>query len=235
MRAIAQNRYAAPLMGINVHRVQALSFGMGLAAAGIAGGRTDHADVQGASVGLAQHLIERTVIRSVQGAGGAVGGGAGGVIQYTGVSVNAGDTISFTIGSGGSGAFWNTGLGIDGDGNLDADPLQSGGSGWMVADADHKSLPDPLRTQVAEAAVDASAPSGCKPMSSGRLRSRRLIGASTIRTTIPSVQQALRHPTEAMALCIHGSKVIDPTPTPANAIPIAMPRRRTNQLGKNHD
>jgi branched-chain amino acid transport system permease protein len=38
LRAIAQNRYAAPLMGIDVHRVQALSFGMGLAAAGFAGG-----------------------------------------------------------------------------------------------------------------------------------------------------------------------------------------------------
>ncbi len=38
--------------------------------------------------------------------------------------------------------------------NLDADPLQSGGSGWMVADAEHRSLPDPLRTQVAEAAVE---------------------------------------------------------------------------------
>jgi branched-chain amino acid transport system permease protein len=37
LRAIAQNRYAAQLMGINVHRVQALSFGMGLAAAGVAG------------------------------------------------------------------------------------------------------------------------------------------------------------------------------------------------------
>lgn len=37
-RAIAQNPYAAPLMGINVHRVQALSFGIGVAAAGIAGG-----------------------------------------------------------------------------------------------------------------------------------------------------------------------------------------------------
>jgi branched-chain amino acid transport system permease protein len=36
-RAIAQNRYAAPLMGINVHRVQAISFGVGVAAAGIAG------------------------------------------------------------------------------------------------------------------------------------------------------------------------------------------------------
>lgn len=37
-RAIAQNRYASPLVGINVHRVQAVSFGLGIAAAGIAGG-----------------------------------------------------------------------------------------------------------------------------------------------------------------------------------------------------
>ena len=36
-RAIAQNRYAAPLMGINVFRVQAISFAVGIAAAGIAG------------------------------------------------------------------------------------------------------------------------------------------------------------------------------------------------------
>lgn len=38
VRAIAQNPKAAPLMGINVERVQAISFGLGLAAAGIAGG-----------------------------------------------------------------------------------------------------------------------------------------------------------------------------------------------------
>jgi branched-chain amino acid transport system permease protein len=37
-RAIAQNGKAAPLMGINVSRVQAISFAMGSAAAGIAGG-----------------------------------------------------------------------------------------------------------------------------------------------------------------------------------------------------
>jgi len=37
-RAIAQNRYAAPLMGINVFRVQAISFALGVAAAGVAGG-----------------------------------------------------------------------------------------------------------------------------------------------------------------------------------------------------
>lgn len=36
-RAIAQNRYAAPLMGINVNQVQAVSFGIGSAAAGMAG------------------------------------------------------------------------------------------------------------------------------------------------------------------------------------------------------
>lgn len=37
-RAIAQNPYSAPLMGINIHRVQAVTFGIGAAAAGIAGG-----------------------------------------------------------------------------------------------------------------------------------------------------------------------------------------------------
>ncbi len=37
-RAIAQNSYASPLMGVNVNRVQAISFGIGSAAAGIAGG-----------------------------------------------------------------------------------------------------------------------------------------------------------------------------------------------------
>ena len=38
LRAIAQNRYAAQLMGIDVQLVQAISFGMGLAAVGVAGG-----------------------------------------------------------------------------------------------------------------------------------------------------------------------------------------------------
>jgi branched-chain amino acid transport system permease protein len=38
LRAIAQNRYAASLMGIDVMRIQALSFGLGLAAVGVAGG-----------------------------------------------------------------------------------------------------------------------------------------------------------------------------------------------------
>ena len=38
LRAIAQNRYAASLMGIDVQRTQALAFGLGLAAVGVAGG-----------------------------------------------------------------------------------------------------------------------------------------------------------------------------------------------------
>jgi branched-chain amino acid transport system permease protein len=38
LRAISQNRYAASLMGIDVLRIQALSFGLGLAAVGVAGG-----------------------------------------------------------------------------------------------------------------------------------------------------------------------------------------------------
>jgi len=38
LRAIAQNRYAASLMGIDVMRTQAVSFGLGLAAVGMAGG-----------------------------------------------------------------------------------------------------------------------------------------------------------------------------------------------------
>jgi branched-chain amino acid transport system permease protein len=38
LRAIAQNRYAASLMGIDVVRTQAIAFGLGLAAVGFAGG-----------------------------------------------------------------------------------------------------------------------------------------------------------------------------------------------------
>lgn len=38
LRAIAQNRYAASLIGINVQRIQAMAFGLGIAAVGLAGG-----------------------------------------------------------------------------------------------------------------------------------------------------------------------------------------------------
>jgi MFS family permease len=39
----------------------------------------------------------------------------------------------------------------------------------------------------------------------------------------------------AIMCCTQGSKVIEPMPTPANATPIASPRRRMNQLGRNSD
>jgi hypothetical protein len=35
--------------------------------------------------------------------------------------------------------------------------------------------------------------------------------------------------------CTQGSNVTEPMPTPANAMPIASPRRRMNQFGKNSD
>ncbi len=48
-------------------------------------------------------------------------------------------------------------------------------------------------------------------------------------------QQAVRHPERPMSVCIHGSRMTEPTPTPENARLIARPRRRTNQLGRNPD
>jgi hypothetical protein len=35
-----------------------------------------------------------------------------------------------------------------------------------------------------------------------------------------------------MTACTDGKMVIEPTPTPEKAIPMARPRRRTNQLGR---
>ncbi|MGA0545110.1 alkaline phosphatase family protein [Brevundimonas sp. VNH65] len=42
--------------------------------------------------------------------------------------------------------------------SLDADPLQSGSSGLLVADGERKALPEPLRTRVATAAVERLRP-----------------------------------------------------------------------------
>jgi hypothetical protein len=72
-------------------------------------------------------------------------------------------------------------------------------------------------------------------MSSGRLRRSRLIGASTTSTRMPIAVQAVRQPVCSIMCCIHGNRVIEPSPTPANASPIARPRRRLNQLGRNKD
>ena len=47
--------------------------------------------------------------------------------------------------------------------------------------------------------------------------------------------QAARQPAPSMTNCTQGNRVMEPTPTPAKAMPIAIPRRRTNQLGRNSD
>ena len=88
---------------------------------------------------------------------------------------------------------------------------------------------------LADVAVGAASPSGNRPISSGRLCSKRLIGASTTKTIMPIAVQAVRHPVCSIMNCTQGSKVTEPMPTPANAIPMASPRRRMNQFGKNSD
>jgi hypothetical protein len=72
-------------------------------------------------------------------------------------------------------------------------------------------------------------------MSSGRRRRRRLSGTSRRRTTRPSAQHAVRHPKRPIRVCIQGSRMTEPTPTPENARLIASPRRRTNQFGRKSD
>ena len=83
--------------------------------------------------------------------------------------------------------------------------------------------------------LGAASPSGSSPESSGRLRSSRLIGARTTSSKAPMAMQAARQPASSMTSCTQGNRVMEPTPTPAKAMPIAIPRRRTNQLGRNSD
>ena len=92
-----------------------------------------------------------------------------------------------------------------------------------------------LETGFADVAVGAASPSGSSPISSGRLRSNRLIGASTTRIMMPIAVQAVRQPVCSIISCTHGSKVTEPMPTPAKASPMARPRRRMNQFGRNSD
>jgi hypothetical protein len=60
-----------------------------------------------------------------------------------------------------------------------------------------------------------------------------LSGTSVSATTAAAVQHARRQPPLAISVCSHGIMTIEPTPTPENAMPMARPRRRTNQLGRN--
>ena len=52
---------------------------------------------------------------------------------------------------------------------------------------------------------------------------------------MPIAVQAVRHPVCSIMCCTQGSSVTEPMPTPANASPIASPRRRMNQFGRNSD
>jgi len=79
LRAIAQNRYAASLMGINVRRIEALSFAIGLAAVGVAGGLLLpklflHPDVGG------QYTLKSFVMVVLGGMGSIVGAGIAGLV-----------------------------------------------------------------------------------------------------------------------------------------------------------
>ena len=86
--------------------------------------------------------------------------------------------------------------------------------------------------RAAAASRDDRSPSGSSPRSSGRRASRRLSGTSSTSTSTAMAQQALRQPARPMSVCSHGSRRIEPTPTPEKATLIASPRRRTNQFGR---
>src|SRR5690242_17988361 len=73
-RAIAQNSYSAPLMGINVNRVQAVAFGIGSAAAAIAGGLLLPALYVYPEVGNQYRL--KSFVMVVLGGMGSITGGA---------------------------------------------------------------------------------------------------------------------------------------------------------------
>jgi hypothetical protein len=64
------------------------------------------------------------------------------------------------------------------------------------------------------------------------LRTIQLSGSRTTSVITPSIQHEARQPSCWITDCIHGSRVMAPTPTPEKASPIAMARRRTNQFGR---
>jgi branched-chain amino acid transport system permease protein len=79
LRAIAQNRYAASLIGINVQRTQALAFGLGLAAVGLAGGLLLPAFYLYPEVG-GQFTLKSFVIVVLGGMGSVEGAAIAGVV-----------------------------------------------------------------------------------------------------------------------------------------------------------
>ena len=82
--------------------------------------------------------------------------------------------------------------------DLSADPLQSGGSGLLVADAQHRALPEPLRTQVAEAAVELLR--GTQDVAFAETRERLLaepLPASTLNPEMLTLRERMRLSTVA--------------------------------------
>ncbi len=79
LRAIAQNRDVAPLMGINVTRIQGLSFALGIAAAGVAGGLLLPALYLFPSVGE-DYTLKAFVIVVLGGMGSIEGAAFGGLL-----------------------------------------------------------------------------------------------------------------------------------------------------------
>lgn len=79
LRAIAQNRDVAPLMGINVSRIQGLSFALGIAVAGIAGGLLLPALYLFPSVGD-DYTLKAFVIVVLGGMGSIEGAAFGGLV-----------------------------------------------------------------------------------------------------------------------------------------------------------
>ena len=82
--------------------------------------------------------------------------------------------------------------------DLSADPLQSGGSGLLVADAEHRALPEPLRTQVAEAAVELLR--GMPDVAFAETRERLLaepLPASTLNPEMLTLRERMRLSTVA--------------------------------------
>jgi branched-chain amino acid transport system permease protein len=78
LRAIAQNREVAPLMGINVTRIQGFSFALGIAFAGIAGGLLLPALYLFPTVGE-DYTLKAFVIVVLGGMGSIEGAAAGGL------------------------------------------------------------------------------------------------------------------------------------------------------------
>jgi branched-chain amino acid transport system permease protein len=79
LRAIAQNRYAASLIGIDVRRTQAIAFGLGLAAVGLAGGLLLPAFYLYPEVG-GQFTLKAFVIVVLGGMGSVEGAAIAGVV-----------------------------------------------------------------------------------------------------------------------------------------------------------